>query len=49
VVPVRLTVRAFALVRRAGRLNAVGRAHLRQPDDAPTTVVGALTLIAPPR
>jgi hypothetical protein len=49
VVPLRLTGRAFALVRRAGRVNAVGRANLRQPDDAPTTVVRVLTLIAPPR
>jgi len=49
VVPVRLTARAFALVRRAGRLQALGQARVRQPDDAPTTAVRALTLIAPPR
>jgi Regulator of chromosome condensation (RCC1) repeat len=49
VVPIHLTAQAFARVRRAGRLHAVGRARFRQPDDAATTVVRALTLVAPPR
>jgi hypothetical protein len=49
VVPVRLTKAAFALLRRTGRLHALVRARFRQPDDGVTSVVRALTLVAPAR
>jgi hypothetical protein len=48
-VPVHLTNRALALLRRAGRLHANARARFRQPDDGVTSVVRAVTLVAPAR
>jgi alpha-tubulin suppressor-like RCC1 family protein len=47
--PVRLTARALASLRRAGRLRATARARFQQPDDGTTTVVRTLMLLAPPR